>query len=100
MLTKKELERFNEISEAIDSLEPNNFTPEQLRGYDLYLDNIRIYNSTMTESKEEGREEGINITLCIIEELTDSSNTIEAIGKKYNVSIEKIKAILASVRRG
>ena len=104
MLTKEELERFNEISEAIDSLEPHNFTPEQLRGYDLYLDNIRTYKSTITEAKEEGREEGIkegiNITLCIIEDLADSSNTIESIGEKYNVSIEKIKAILASVGHG
>jgi hypothetical protein len=47
MLTKEELKRFNEISEAIEVLEPTNLSPERIRAYELYLDNIRSRNQPL-----------------------------------------------------
>jgi predicted transposase/invertase (TIGR01784 family) len=57
-LSPEEYARYAEISEAMDSLESKNFTPEQIRGYELYLDSIRQYHTTMTLERQEGREEG------------------------------------------
>ena len=94
-MTKEELKRFNEISEAVELLEPTNFTPEQLRAYDRYLDNIRTYESNMYEAKleafTEGEAKGSNQTLSIIKDLKDPSNTIESIAEKYGVSVEFVK---------
>jgi hypothetical protein len=57
-LSPEEYARYTEISEAMESLESKNFTPEQIRGYELYLDSIRQYHTTMTLERQEGREEG------------------------------------------
>ncbi|MFN5422616.1 MAG: Rpn family recombination-promoting nuclease/putative transposase [bacterium] len=101
MMTKEELKRFNEISEAVELLEPTNFTPEQLRAYDLYLDNIRTYESNMYEAKLEaftdGEAKGIlkgsNQTLSIMKDLKDSSNNLESISEKYGVSVEFVREV-------
>ena len=113
MLTKEELKRFNEISEAVELLEPTNFTPEQLRAYDLYLDNIRTYESNMFEAKLEAYTEGeangeargeangilkgSNLTLSIMKDLKDPSNTIESISEKYGVSVEFVREVQSNM---
>jgi hypothetical protein len=117
MLTKEELKRFNEISEADELLEPTTFAPEQLRAYDLYLDNIRTNEGNMYEAKMEAFTEGkakgeargkalgetrgeakgiimgTNQTLAIIRDLKDPSNTTESISEKYAVSDEFVREI-------
>jgi predicted transposase/invertase (TIGR01784 family) len=109
MLTKEELKRFNEISEAVELLEPTNFSPEQLRAYDLYLDNIRTYESNMFEAKLEAYTEGeangeangilkgSNLTLSIMKDLKDQSNTIESISEKYVVSVEFVREVQSNM---
>lgn len=103
MLTKEQMDRFYEISEAIDSLEPNNFTPEQIRAYELYLDNIRSYTSTISENREEGRAEGREELSrdmpSIIGELIENKISIEEISKKYNVSIEIIEEMSKAINK-
>jgi predicted transposase/invertase (TIGR01784 family) len=108
-LTEKELARYNEISEAIEVLETKNFTPQQIRGYELYLDNIRTYVGTMNEAKREGREEGrlegkvegrMELTRdmsLIIDELITNKLSIEEISNKYNVSIDFIEKLYAAI---
>lgn len=101
MMTKEELKRFKEISEAIEVLEPTNLSPERIRAYELYLDNIRsretnLYAAKMegfTEGEAKGLLKGSNLTLSIMKDLKDPSNTIESISKKYGVSVEFVKEV-------
>jgi predicted transposase/invertase (TIGR01784 family) len=112
-LTEKELARYNEISEAIEVLETKNFTPQQIRGYELYLDNIRTYVGTMSEAKREGREEGrlegkeegkaegieegrnqiMDNTFAILEELKNKGLSMEQLAEKYNVNIQYVQQL-------
>jgi predicted transposase/invertase (TIGR01784 family) len=121
ILSKEERERFNEISEAIEVLETKNFTPEQIRGYELYIDNMRAYVTTMSEAKREGMEKGMkkgkkegiaegkakgkaegiaegriqimDNTFLIMDELKDNKLSIEQIAKKYNVNIQYVQQL-------
>jgi predicted transposase/invertase (TIGR01784 family) len=116
-LTEKELARYNEISEAIEVLETKNFTPQQIRGYELYIDNIRTYVGTMSEAKREGREEGrlegkeegkaegkaegieegrnqiMDNTFAILEELKNKGLSMEQLAEKYNVNIQYVQQL-------
>ena len=113
-LTEKELARYNEISEAIEVLETKNFTPEQIRGYELYIDNMRSYVTNMSEARREGIEQGIeqgmekgmekgmkegimegrnqimDNTFAILDELKEKKLSIEQIAEKYNVNVEYV----------
>ena len=113
ILTKEERERFNEISEAIEVLETKNFTPEQIRGYELYIDNMRAYVTTMSEAKREGMEKGLkkgekkgkaegiiegrnqimDNTFAILDELIDKKLSIEQIAEKYNVNVQYVQQL-------
>ena len=96
-LTEKELARFNEISEAIEVLETKNFTPEQIRGYELYLDNMRVYVTNMSEARREGIAEGrsqlIDNTFAILDELKAKALSIEQIAEKYNVNVQFVQQL-------
>ena len=102
-LTEKELARYNEISEAIEVLETKNFTPEQIRGYELYLDNMRSYVTNMSEARREGREEGrvelIRDMSLIVDELMNNKISIEEISIKYNLSIDFIEKIYSAINK-
>jgi flagellar biosynthesis/type III secretory pathway protein FliH len=111
-LTEKELARYNEISEAIEVLETKNFTPEQIRGYELYIDNMRSYVTNMsearregieqgidqgkkegkTEGKAEGKVEGLQLSVLILEELK-SGIEASVIADKYSVDIAMVEQL-------
>ncbi len=115
-LTEKELARFNEISEAIEVLETKNFTPEQIRGYELYLDNMRVYVTNMSEARREGIEEGmqdgirkgkeegrvqlIDDTISILDDLESRTLTIEQIAEKHNVDLRFVERLSKSIDKG
>ena len=100
-LSKEEYARYTEISEAMESLETKNFTPEQIRGYELYLDSIRQYHTTMTIEREEGRKEGeadgkeigLNTSLQIIEEIKKNNLTPEEIAALFNIKLDLVLKI-------
>jgi predicted transposase YdaD len=124
-LTEKELARFNEISEAIEVLETKNFTPEQIRGYELYLDNMRTYVTNMSEARREGMEMGIeqgmekgikegieegkamgkaegiaegrnqimDNTFAILDDLKNTTLTIEQIAEKHDATIHYVQQL-------
>ncbi len=96
-LSKEEYARFKEICEALDSAEARNFTPEQIYGYELYIDSIHQYHTTMTLERREGREEGISLSFQILEELKKNVLSPEEIALKFDTDIElvsKVKAML------
>ena len=111
-LTEKELARYNEISEAIEVLETKNFTPEQIRGYELYIDNMRSYVTNMSEArregieqgieqgmekgKTEGKAEGLQLSVLILEELK-AGVKVSIIAEKYNIDtalVEQLKTLV------
>jgi predicted transposase YdaD len=112
-LTEKELARYNEISEAIEVLETKNFSPEQIRGYELYIDNMRSYVTNMSEARREGIEQGMekgmeqgkkegvtegrnqimDNTFAILDELKYNTLSIEQIAEKYNVNVEYVQQL-------
>ncbi len=103
-LTEKELSRFNEISEAIEVLETKNFTTEQIRGYELYIDNMRSYVTNMSEArregidqgkkegKKEGKAEGSQLSVLILEELKVGIQS-SVIAEKYNIDIAMVEQL-------
>ena len=107
-LTEKELARFNEISEAIEVLETKNFTPEQIRGYELYLDNMRVYVTNMSEARREGMEmgmeqgmekgqkegktEGLQLSILILDELKAGIQS-SVIAEKYCIDIAMVEQL-------
>lgn len=109
ILSKEERQRFNEISEAIEVLETKNFTPEQIRGYELYLDNMRVYVTNMSEARREGIEQGMEKgkkegieegrsqimgnTFAILDDLKNRTCSIEQIAEIYNVNIEYVQQL-------
>ena len=112
-LTEKELALYNEISEAIEVLETKNFTPEQIRGYELYIDNMRSYVTNMSEARREGMEQGMeqgmekgkkegiaegrnqimDNTFAILDEFKENTLSIEQIAEKFEVTIEYVQQL-------
>ena len=118
MMTLEERKRFEEISEAVEILNVKKYTPEQLRAYDLYLDEIRVRETGLAnaemrgiekgrfEGKEEGLKLGIELgmergmeqgrelaseeIMLIITDLKQMNLTIEQIAAKYNTSQERV----------
>jgi hypothetical protein len=82
-LTPEEYARYSEICEALESLESKNLSPEQIRGYELYVDSIRQYYTTMSIEREEGREEGTKRLESALSDLK-SGLTIDEVAAKYN----------------
>ena len=96
-LSKEEYARFKEICEALDSAEARNFSPEKIYGYELYIDSIHQYHTTMTLERREGREEGISLSFQILEELKKNVLSPEEIALKFDTDIElvlKVKSML------
>jgi predicted transposase YdaD len=99
-LTQEERDRYNEVYEAMEELKTKNFTPEQLLGYELYIDGVRQYVTTMDlvrqegiqegldKGKEEGLQEGLSTSLQIIEALKKQEETPEDIALRFNTNIE------------
>jgi hypothetical protein len=50
-ISKEEYERYSEICEALESVEAKNFSPEKIYGYELYVDSIRQYHTTIINTE-------------------------------------------------
>ena len=101
-LTKEERAKYDEIYEALESVEAKNFSPERLYAYELYIDNIRQYVTTMeserqegrkegrVEGKEEGINEGLSISLQIIDALKHNQESPEEIALRFNAPLDLV----------
>lgn len=82
MYTKEEIDKFEELSEALDLINASKYTEAQIRGIEHYLDSMR-YNNTLLGGT---RKDTFKDVLSIISALkTDCP--IEEISEKYNVDI-------------
>ena len=110
MMSFEERKMYDEICDAVDLLNVKKYTLEQLRGYDLFIDNIMIRESDLDDAEmrgkakgmEQGMEKGIQKgrlegkeeaqmeIFLIISELKKMELTNEQIAEKYQVSQEKV----------
>ena len=92
-MTPEEHVLFNKFSEAAETSNFVKYTPEQLRAYDLYLDNIRVQETGLANAEkrgiEKGREQEQMEIFLIITYLKKMDLTIEQIANKCGVTQEK-----------
>ena len=108
-ISKKEYERYSEICEALESVEAKNFSPEKIYGYELYVDNIRQYHTTLSlerkagwkegvaEGEELGKQIGLETSLQIIQEIKKNILSPEEIAIQFNTNIEIILSLKSLV---
>ena len=82
MYSTKEIEKFDELSEALDLINASKYTEAQIRGIEHYLDTMR-YNNSLLEGT---RRDTLNEVLAIMEEIKNGSAPDE-IALKYGVDI-------------
>jgi predicted transposase/invertase (TIGR01784 family) len=87
-ISKEEYERYSEICEALESVEAKNFSPEKIYGYELYVDSIRQYHTTMSLERKAGHKEGRTESIQIIEELKKGLLSPEDIASKFNTELD------------
>lgn len=82
MYSTKEIEKFEELSEALDLINASKYTEAQIRGIEHYLDSMR-YNNSLLEGT---RNDTLNEVLSIMAEIKNGS-ALDEIALKYGVDI-------------
>jgi hypothetical protein len=82
MYSTKEIEKFEELSEALDLINASNYTEAQIRGIEHYLDTMRFNNSLL----EGTRNDTLKEVLLIMAEIKNGS-ALDEIALKYGVDI-------------
>ena len=94
MISLEEQQILDKIYSAVDLLDTKNYTIEQLRGYDQFIDNIMIRETDLDEAEkrgiEKGREDGQIEILAIISDLRKMDLKTEQIASKYGVTQQKV----------
>jgi predicted transposase/invertase (TIGR01784 family) len=94
MISLEERQMLDKIYNAVDFLDTKNYTIEQLRGYDKFIDNIMIRETDLDEAEKRGelmgqKKEQMEIYL-IISELKKMELTIAQIANKCGVTEQKV----------
>lgn len=92
-MDKLELEKIPNLKQAVELLDTSHYTPEQLRGYDQYLDSIRVHNAFVIAKWEEGKQAGFQLALEIMEDIKAKNLSIKEIAEKYNVEEEFVEKL-------
>lgn len=82
MYTKEEIDKFEELSEALDLINASQYTEAQIRGIEHYLDSMR-YNNTLLDCT---RKDTFKDVLSILHAFK-SNCSLEEISAKYNVDV-------------
>jgi hypothetical protein len=85
MYSTKEIEKFEELSEALDLINASKYTEAQIRGIEHYLDTMR-YNNSLLEGT---RRDTLNEVLAIMAEIKNGS-ALDKISLKYGVDISYV----------
>jgi len=112
-ISKEEYERYSEICEALESVEAKNFSPEKIYGYELYVDSIRQYHTTMSlerkagwkegieegiaKGEEQGKQVGLETSLQIIQEIRRNTLSPEEIAIQFNTNVEMVLSLKSLV---
>jgi hypothetical protein len=110
MISLEERQMLDKIFSTVDLLDTTKHTHEQLRGYDLFIDNIMIRETDLDEAYKRGFAEGyakgyaeglaegtnerrellIDEMFLIIHDIKKTNLTIEQIAEKYNTPQERV----------
>lgn len=105
LMTPEEEKQFNQFCKIVALWDTTQYTEAQLRGYDHYIDEIRVTNSIRFEEYEKGIEKGIEkgvekglelgveITFKVVTDLKNSSISINEIAEKYNITVQQVEHI-------
>jgi hypothetical protein len=85
MYSTKEIEKFEELSEALDLINASKYTEAQIRGIEHYLDTMR-YNNTLLEGT---RKDTLNEVLAIMSEIKNGV-PVDEIALKYEVDVSYV----------
>jgi predicted transposase YdaD len=112
-ISKEEYERYSEICEALESVEAKNFSPEKIYGYELYVDNIRQYHTTLSlerkagwkegieegiaKGEEQGKQVGLETSLQIIQEIKKNVLSPVEIAVQFNTNVEIVLSLKSLV---
>jgi flagellar biosynthesis/type III secretory pathway protein FliH len=120
-ISKEEYVRYSEICEALESVEAKNFSPEKIYGYELYVDSIRQYHTTMSlerkagwkegieegieegiakgiaKGEEQGKQVGLETSLQIIQEIKKNVLSPEEIAVQFNTNVEIVLSLKSLV---
>jgi len=102
MISLEERQMLDKIYNAVDLLDTKNYTIEQLRGYDQFIDNIMIRETDLDEAEKRGLKKGMKKGIekrkelashemqLIMSDIKDMNLTIEQIAEKYNTPQERV----------
>ena len=106
MISLEERQMLDKIYNAVDLLDTKNYTIEQLRGYDKFIDNIMIRETDLDEAEKRGIQKGIKKGMkkgiekgkelashemqLIMSDIKEMNLTIEQIAEKYNTPLERV----------
>ena len=93
MYSTKEIEKFEELSEALDLINASNYTEAQIRGIEHYLDTMR-YNNSLLEGT---RNDTLKEVLLIMAEIKNGS-ALDEIALKYGVDIAYVIQLKEQIR--
>ena len=97
MYSTKEIEKFEELSEAFSLINASKYTEAQIRGIEHYLDSIR-YNNSLLEGT---RNDTLNEVLSIMAEIKNGVS-VDKIAIKFEVDISyvvQLKEEIGEVRK-
>jgi predicted transposase/invertase (TIGR01784 family) len=106
MISLEERQMLDKIYNAVDLLDTKNYTIEQLRGYDQFIDNIMIRETDLDEAEKRGIQKGMKKGMkkglekgkelasqeiqLIMSDIKEMNLTIEQIAEKYNTPQERV----------
>ena len=102
MISLEEQQMLDKIYSAVDLLDTKNYSIEQLRGYDQFIDNIMIRETDLDEAEKRGLKKGMKKGIekrkelashemqLIMSDIKDMNLTIEQIAEKYNTPQERV----------
>jgi predicted transposase/invertase (TIGR01784 family) len=109
LMTPEQEERFNQFCKIVALWDTTQYTEAQLRGYEHYIDEMRVTNSIKQQEYDRGIEKGekkgiekgiekgfdlgSEITMEILYFLKEERLSISEIAEKFNVSNEKVENI-------
>jgi predicted transposase YdaD len=97
----------------LESVEAKNFSPEKIYGYELYVDSIRQYHTTLSlerkagwkegieegiaKGEEQGKQVGLETSLQIIQEIKKNILSPEEIAIQFNTNVEMVLSLKSLV---
>jgi len=108
-INQSENDWYHYFAFTLESVEAKNFSPEKIYGYELYVDSIRQYHTTMSlerkagwkegvaEGEELGKQIGLETSLQIIQEIKKNILSPEEIAIQFNTNVEMVLSLKSIV---